>query len=314
MGLFKKSVKTLVLGGGGARGLCHLGVLEVLEKNNLIPDLIVGTSMGAIIGAYYALYADIKKVKQVVKNLTEKEGLVDIEESFKKEEKKDAMTRLKKGIKGVRTFLATSRLGLDKISFFQEDIMRDELKQELEDKTFSDLKIKYIAVATQLDEAKIVAFTKGDLMNPVLASASIPGVFLPVEIDGGIFVDGGVLSNVAVDIAYLAGSDRIMAVSASSFREKKDFKNGYELLEYTMYLRAKEIELYKEKFADFLLEPEIKEFTWFDFSDFDKIVEKGRIKAEEHLKDIKRTFKGRNSSSKSRKIFFKTLNTNIEFR
>ena len=261
MGLFKKSVKTLVLGGGGARGLCHLGVLEVLEKNNLIPDLIVGTSMGAIIGAYYALHADIKKVKDVVKSLTEKQGLVDIEESFKKEEKKDAMARLKKGIKGVRTFLATSRLGLDKISFFQEDILRDELKQELENKTFSDLKIKFISVATQLDEAKIVAFTKGDLMNSVLASASIPGIFLPVEIDDGIFVDGGVLSNVAVDIAYLAGSDRIMAVSASSFREKKDFKNGYELLEYTMYLRAKEIELYKENFADFLLEPEIKEFT-----------------------------------------------------
>ncbi|MDD3626533.1 MAG: patatin-like phospholipase family protein [bacterium] len=315
MGLFTKSKTALVLGGGGARGFCHIGVIEVLEENNLIPDIIIGTSMGALIGALYALYKDSRKVKDVVKEFIDDPELKDIEETFRKDiEEENALEKIRDGLKGVRNFLATSRLGLDKVSFFQKDFLKEKFEKDFGDKKFEDLKMKFYSVTTRLDNSSLVAFSQGPLLKPVIASATIPAVFKPVEIDGGLYVDGGVISNIASDIAFYAGADNIFSVSASSSRCKNQFRNGYELLEFTMYLRAKEMERYKENFSDFLLEPDIDMYNWFDFSNFEKIVNLGRARALSHLNELKGVFKGRNNKSGIRKSFYKTFRAKIEMK
>ncbi|HDS09796.1 MAG TPA: hypothetical protein ENN73_06155 [Firmicutes bacterium] len=316
MGLFTKSKTALVLGGGGARGFCHIGVLDVLEEHNLIPDFIVGTSMGSIIGSLYAIYRDVEKVKDVVREFISDPELKDIEMTFKKdiEEEENTFGKIKDGIKGVKNFLATSRLGLDKVSFFEKDLLKEKFEKDFGDKSFEKLKIKFYSVTTRLDTSVLVAFSRGSLFKPVIASASIPAIFKPVEIDGGLYVDGGVISNLATDIAYLAGADNIISISASSSRCKKSFRNGYELLEYTMYLRAKEMERYKENFSDCLIEPKTNAFNWFDFSHIEQIINLGREEANLRLPEIKAAFKGRDNRSKSRKVFYKTFRSNIEFK
>jgi NTE family protein len=152
----------LVLSGGGARGFAHLGVLHALNEKGIYPDVISGTSAGAIIGA---LYAD---------GLTPGEILKLMEGSSRLDFMRPALPR--EGLLQIN--------GISKI-----------LKASLRSKKFEDLKIPLFVAATDLNNGKAVYFSEGEILDPVIASASIPVVFQPVKINGISYVDGGVLDN-----------------------------------------------------------------------------------------------------------------------
>ncbi len=155
----------LVLSGGGARGFAHLGVIEALNEVGIRPDVISGTSAGAIIGV---LYADGHTPTEILKMMNGGSRL-------------DFMRP------------ALPREGLLQIS----GIMKI-LKSCLNSKKFKDLKIPLFVAATDMNNGKAVYFSEGDLLDPVIASASIPVLFQPVKIDDISYVDGGVLDNLPV--------------------------------------------------------------------------------------------------------------------
>lgn len=165
----KKYNTGLVLSGGGARGFAHLGVLKALNEFGIYPDIISGTSAGALVGV---LYADGYTPKEIMDLMNSTSMLHYIRPTVPRE-------------------------GLLQISGIERI-----LKENLRAKKFEDLKIPLYVTATDLNNGKTVYFSKGELINPVIASASIPVLFKPVIINKIHYVDGGVMDNLPIKPLY----------------------------------------------------------------------------------------------------------------
>lgn len=174
----------LALGGGGARGLAHIGILKVLSREGIKIDSIVGTSMGGLIGALFAAGLSPDEIEEIaVKRSASREmlRLVDL---------KLSMRGLVKG---------------GRISKFLAEVIGPEL-------TFEDLHLPVAMVSVDVNTGREMIITEGKVVDAVRATISVPGVFVPVEIGPYKLVDGGVLNNVPVDVVRKMGADRVIAV------------------------------------------------------------------------------------------------------
>jgi len=180
----KKKV-SLVLSGGGARGMAHIGVIEELEHQGFEISAVAGTSMGALVGGVYAL-GKINEFKNWLFTLDKKKvfSLVDF---------------------------TLSTQGLVK-----GDKVLNKMKDFIPDANIEDLKIPYTAVAADIINKEEVAFTKGSIYEAIRASISIPTVFTPVKINGGLLVDGGVLNNIPVNHAKRIKGDILIVVDVNA--------------------------------------------------------------------------------------------------
>ncbi len=184
----------IALGGGGARGFAHVGVLEVLENAGIKPDMIAGTSMGAIIAGMYAVGYPVNKIKQIALNF----------ENLK--------------------ITPTKYLNLLHESILKDDFVEDALSQLFRDKTFKDCKIPFKTVAVDLESGKEVIFGKGLLKQAIKASASIPIIFPPAFYKDRYLIDGGVLNNVPLNCLSDKTKDTphvLMGVKLINFTSKQ---------------------------------------------------------------------------------------------
>lgn len=172
----------LALGSGGARGVAHLGVLKALEEEDIRPDFITGCSMGAVVGAGYASGLSIEEMFSVVKKLNALK-LVDV------------------------TAIPITRLALTR-----GNKMRRLLLSKLGDRAFTDLKIPFRCVASDLYSGRLVTLSEGNLATAVAASSSMPTVFPPVRMDDKLLIDGGVLCRVPTEQCKEMGADVVIAV------------------------------------------------------------------------------------------------------
>jgi len=175
----------LVLGGGGARGLAHIGVLRVLQRENIQVDCVAGTSMGGLVGALYAADVPLTKVETEINRLsrvTEQIRLVDV-----------SITAAGLSVRGRRIY----------------NFMADLLGEDL---TFADLRLPLAMVSVDLRTGREVVLQGGSVLDAVRATISVPGVFMPTELGDYRLVDGGVLDNVPVDVAHSLGAERTIAV------------------------------------------------------------------------------------------------------
>jgi NTE family protein len=177
----------LVLGGGGSRGLAHIGVLEVLVREGIPVDLIVGTSMGGIVGVLFGLGLS---PAQIAQELSPLQGI-----SF--------INRLK---------LISSR--------GRQQRAREHFAELLEDKTFADLTLPVTLMAVDMVHGQEVTLAEGPLLPAVLASSAVPGAFPPVNHNEMQLADGGVIDSLATHVAYAQGADRIIAVDVYPPLEK----------------------------------------------------------------------------------------------
>jgi len=169
----------LVLGGGAAKGYAHVGVLKVLEENGLKPDLIVGTSMGALVGGMYSIGKTIDEMKEMSFNFNSI-GSFSLNQTIKN----GNLLNVKK----------TAKL----------------LKDNFKEITFDQLKTKFVAVATNVNTGKQFLFDSGLVYTGVMASISIPGAFPFVEVDGNTYCDGGIVNNLAEDVAKVLLPDAVI--------------------------------------------------------------------------------------------------------
>lgn len=181
----KKGLKIgLVLGGGSARGLAHVGVILALEAYNIPIDIIAGTSIGSVIGSLYASGATIKQLEEVALSIKKSKTLFMLDSTF-------------------------PHSGL-----ISGDRIEKMLNQfALKDKTFDDLSISFAAVATDVESGAKVILNQGKVIDAVRASIAIPGIFTPVKYGDYYLVDGGVVDPVPVDVVQMMGADIIIAVS-----------------------------------------------------------------------------------------------------
>jgi len=180
----KKRKVALALGSGGAKGLAHIGVLKAFEEAGIKFDIITGCSMGAIIGACYALGKTSAEMEELALELTNGD-ILDLK-----------FPNTYGFIKGDKA----------------ERLIREFIGAEEKEVKFSDCKIPFACVASDIERGEIVTLKSGNLIPAVRASFSITGVFRPVEIDGRKLLDGGMLSRVPVDLARELGADIVVAI------------------------------------------------------------------------------------------------------
>lgn len=242
----------LVLSGGGARGFAHLGLIQALNDNGIFPDIISGTSAGAIAGV---LYADGHSPKEILKMMNSGSRLDFMRPALPRE--------------GLLQFG-----GIIKI-----------LKCSLSAKTFEDLKIPLYVAATDLNNGRAEYFSKGSLIEPVIASASIPVLFQPVLINDVYYVDGGVLDNLPLKpienrCRYLIGS----FVNPVGYMEK--CSGLINIAERTFMLSmTKEINEKAKKFDLFVAPHELRNYKILDPEKAKELFEVGYKATMEKLKD-----------------------------
>lgn len=246
MALFGKSYDNFLgyaLSGGGAKGFAHLGSLKVLEKCGLKPDVIAGTSAGALAGVFYAdgYHPD------------------EITDLFKKKE--------------FREFVEIS---IPKTGFLKSTGLHQFLKRNLRAKSFEDLKIPFYAVATDWNRARTVVFSNGDdLIDAVVASCSVPVIFNPQYIHGNPYVDGGILKNFPVSVIrkkcrYVIGVNVAAMIPAA---EKDNIRT---MMERTFNLMSNANTIIDKSYCDILIEVKgIEKYRMFDLNNMSTISEIG---------------------------------------
>jgi NTE family protein len=227
----------LVLGGGAARGFAHVGVLRVLEQEKIPIDLIVGTSVGSLIGALYAEDRNSFELEWTAFQL-EKEDLLDY---------------------GV----VNAVMGM---SFASGDRFEQWVTAKLKVKKIEELKIPFAAVATDLNWGSRVVIDRGSIARAVRASSAIPGVFPPVQHLGKILVDGGVSDNIPIGVAREKGADLVIAVDIGESVANTDIKNIVDVvLQATNIMFALNVE-HSKKGADVLITPKVSGVAMLDFT------------------------------------------------
>src|SRR5690606_119645 len=204
----------LVLSGGAARGLAHIGVLKALEEQGVRIDAVAGTSMGAVIGGLYAAGYTVPELEKLALTLNWQEVLSD------DPARRDVPFRRKQDdrdflVKRKLSFRDDGSLGLP-LGVIQGQNLALLLERLLvhtsDTRDFDRLPIPFRAVATDIANDKKVIFSSGHLPQAIRASMSIPAVFAPVEIDGRLLVDGGMVDNIPMDVARSMGVERLIVV------------------------------------------------------------------------------------------------------
>lgn len=280
----------LALGGGGARGLAHIGVLKVLERENIPIDIITGTSMGAIIGGVYALKKDISAIEKVAEKYS-KISEFNIDFSFNEKGEKDKSFFLKK----MSDFLKKGyilNLELRRKYINDGEGVKKIIRELVDDKTFSDTKIPFATVAADLVKGEKVILNQGKLFDALLASSSIPGMFPPVILDKKILVDGGIVDVVPIGVAQSLGANFVIAVSVSqTIKKRTEFSNAVEIFFRSDSITSAELRKLQLSFADVLITPKVGRFHWSDFSKPEQCIREGEMATQDAISELKQKLK-----------------------
>jgi len=271
----------LVLSGGGARGGAHVGVLKVLEENNIPIDIIVGTSMGSFVGGLYVAGNSPQEIEHM---LTTTDWKQYIRTDFNRQDvpmRRKSMDYQYQGRLGIGVN-ADNNLVLPTGVLKRQPMLLKfmELTENVQDiQDFDKFTIPYRAVATNIKNGNAVVLKSGSLAKAIYASSSIPGGFQPINIDGIDLVDGGVSDNIPIGVARDMGADVIIAVDVSeNFNENLDVNSYFvvmgQLVNILMRKNANEsIATLTDK--DILLTPDLKGFTGLDADKYKAIIQKG---------------------------------------
>lgn len=253
----------LALGGGGARGLAHIGVLKELVRNNVPIDIVAGSSMGALIGGLYCSWNDVGRIETLADNVDE----WDLLKMFVDPTWKGGLVRGEK---------------------FEQKIKNLGGKEMIE-----EMPVKFAAVATDVNTAEPVVIRKGSFAEAVRASASFPVLFQPVEKDEHVLVDGGLSDPVPVEVVKKMGADIVIAVNLDSVYFQSENRRGKNLstlsiLRNSLFLLRYHLAKKEVRQADIVINPTIPYVEEFDFRKREGIIAGGEKTAREMMELIKK--------------------------
>lgn len=273
----------VVLSGGGAKGAAHVGVLKVLEKYQIPVDIIIGTSVGSIVGGMYSIGYSPDEIEKTILNLkftslltnSKDRNLKNIEDKIEND-KYPFTVSIDKNLKlsFPMGFLNGENIYLQLKEIFNraENI-----------KNFNDLPIQYRAITTDLQTGKEVIIREGDLALATFKSMAIPSFLEPIEDNGKFYVDGGVVNNFPIDVALSLGADIIIAVDISAEASKINEKSNLITIldKLATYNGNRKVDLHK-RLADILIVPDVKDHDTIDFSNLSSLVDEGEKAAEKY--------------------------------
>lgn len=278
----------LALGGGGGRGLAHLGVLEVLEEHKLQPAAIVGTSIGALFGAMYAHTPNARLVKERVFRFLDSKAFSQLNIPVLDGVEMEDDTWLSRLTAAARQSILFTRAATD-IAVADTKNLIDMAETLCVVKDFSDLKIPLYVTAVEFPTGECHLISKGNLGMAIAASMAVPGVFDPVEIDGMRFLDGSLSSEIPAKEAKMVerAGQVVVAVNVGSRpHPDKEPTNVIAMLDWANQIKALYLRKYIKVYADVLIEPLVGFTQWHDFSNPEQEVERGRDAALEKMPDL----------------------------
>lgn len=246
MATFRKPKIGLALGSGGARGLAHIGVLKVLEKNGISIDYLAGTSIGAVVGGFYATGLKPKEIEEIA---------------------------LKTNWRSLFPIILDPSL---KKGFIRGEKIQQFIEKYLNGKTFKDCSLPFRAVATDIKTGEIVVLDKGKLSLAIRASLSVPLIFKPVEIGKRVLVDGGLSAPVPAEIVREMGADIVIAVNLDKhyFNETRS-PGWYDIANDSLNILRHYLARLNAEKADIIIEIDSRYGSWYRFvENKDKILNK----------------------------------------
>lgn len=277
----------LVLSGGGAKGFAHIGVLKVIDSLNIKVDYVAGTSMGAIVGSLYASGYSGQQLDSIFRGLDFDNVINDIlprsaRTLYERENNEKYAIILPFENFQLKLPSALSRgqnvFGLmSKLTLHVSEI-----------KDFDKLPIPFFCVATNVENGKGVILDSGSLARSVTASGALPSLFQPVEIDGKLLIDGGVVNNYPVDELIAKGMDVIIGVDVQDgLAKREDMTSALDVLLQINNFRTINDMTVKSKKTDIYIKPDIKNFSVIDFNEGKQILKNGENAALEKIEDLK---------------------------
>jgi NTE family protein len=272
----KKHKFGIALSGGGARGIAHLGVLEMLEEKKISPSIICGTSVGAIFGALYSAGISFDEIKKMISSESHTLKLI---------------------FGGMPSFS-----GLLSLSYLESF-----LKKAIPHDSFEGLQKELIVCVTNINSGKAEYVTSGSLSKAICASCSVPGIFQPTMIDGKCYVDGGISNNLPARILREKAAT-LFGVSVIHLDNPDNQENTKETEKIEEKVNTKQMSLpslikkvieigihantkYDESLVDILIEPKgISHFSYYDFSKSEELVSLGKSETEKALQSRQKLF------------------------
>jgi len=224
----------LALGGGGAKGVAHIGVLKALEEANVKVDYVSGTSVGAMVAAMYAFNVSVDTLANIARDLT---------------------------LSHITTFK------FNKTGFFTADPLREILIDHLGEVNIEDAAIPLSIIATDINSGEEVVFTEGPLADAVCASASIPGVYIPMQLEGRTLVDGGIVQSVPVRAVKAMGAGVIIASRLGGIGRYEEPKNVLDVMRNAFDIALSHRTQEELKQADLLIAMDLSDFSIADNTD-----------------------------------------------
>lgn len=284
----------LVLGGGGARGLAHIGVMKVLESEKIRPDIIVGTSIGAVVGGALASGMKAGELEERVACFLES----DLYRSSELKVMGDTESKAEQGLsKRIQSYFKT-KIKLAHALFTDSILQIGDIEEFINffipDIQIEETAIPFRAVATDLLSGELVLMKKGPLRRSVLASSAVPGALPPVEMNGRQLSDGGIISVVPARCALEEGATVVIAVAVD--RDISLVSGLHTAVD--IYVRAGEIqgfhlEQYDVECADIVIRPELGGTHWTDFSQSKELISLGELAAINNLPHVRRLLRPR---------------------
>ena len=238
------------LSGGGARGFAHLGAIKALEEKNIYPDIIAGASVGALVAVFYA-------------------------DGYTADEILDIATSIK--------FTSIAEGTIPRGGFFKTTGIQHLLQKHLRAKTFEELKIPVKVIASDIELGHVKVFSEGDIIPAVMASCSVPIIFMPVMVDERHYVDGGLLMNFPVS-TIREECEKVIGINISPVTSRQYDGSLKYVIERAMNYMVGANTTEERKMCDYLVESEeISKYSIFDFKHSTEIFQKGYKMAQHSL-------------------------------
>ncbi|MBM7692382.1 NTE family protein [Peribacillus deserti] len=244
----------LALGSGGARGFAHLGVLKVLKEEGIPVHMMAGSSMGALVGCFYASGQDLER-------------LYKLSAAFKR-----------------KFFLDFT---VPKMGLISGKKIKDFIRIFTYGKNLEDLNIPVSVVATDINTGEKVIFTKGPIAEAVRASISIPGIFVPEKIGSRLLVDGGVVDRIPVSVVREMGADIVIGVEVAHVKQNFEIQSIYDVIMQSLDILQMELVMHREFASDIMLRPRVEQFSSRAFTNIEEMISIGEEEARKNVDKIK---------------------------
>ncbi|MBS4217861.1 patatin-like phospholipase family protein [Bacillus sp. FJAT-49711] len=245
----------LALGSGGARGFAHLGVLKALKDHSIPIHMIAGSSMGALVGCFYAFGHDLDQ-------------LIKLSTAFKRKYYLD--------------------FTVPKMGFITGNRVKNLIDLFMHGKNLEDLQIPVCVVATDLKTGEKIEFNKGHIASIVRASIAIPGIFIPEKLNGRLLVDGGVADRVPVSSVKKMGADLVISSDVAGVNAEAEISTVYDVIMQSLDILQMEIGIAREFESDIMIHPPVELFNARAFKNIEEIINIGEAETLKKIPEIKK--------------------------